>query len=316
MTEEKEDPNARDKFIIGQYPNEFEFECAFKKIFTDEIEIDDRYSYENTFGNLDEKIQFILNGNDSLLKGYENNINDFNNINTTNNFNDIDNSFNFVISNNSENKNNYSIQKSKIKVIKNNFILFDELEKDITSIYSKKNQIFMNIGVNIRKKRKFMEDMIRKRIKSDFYRVIRKNLNSKINSKDINLKKSFDFPQTMITNVSKNHCKKNLNMTLKEILKFYYKTDNQEINSINLMISENNKSIILLLENKKIYELENIFSMKIVDLYNEYSKSNQFQESIRELIKEGNYFDYIKKYIEVAEKSVNYYQNTFCEEEY
>ena len=316
MTEEKEDPNARDKFIIGQYPNEFEFECAFKKIFTDEIEIDDRYSYENTFGNLDEKIQFILNGNDSLLKGYENNINDFNNINTTNNFNDIDNSFNFVISNNSENKNNYSIQKSKIKVIKNNFILFDELEKDITSIYSKKNQIFMNIGVNIRKKRKFMEDMIRKRIKSDFYRVIRKNLNSKINSKDINLKKSFDFPQTMITNVSKNHCKKNLNMTLKEILIFYYKTDNQEINSINLMISENNKSIILLLENKKIYELENIFSMKIVDLYNEYSKSNQFQESIRELIKEGNYFDYIKKYIEVAEKSVNYYQNTFCEEEY
>ena len=273
MTEEKEDPNAPDKIIIRQDPNEFE--CAFKKNFIDEIEIDDRYSYENTFGNLDEKIQFILNGNDSLLKGYENNINDFNNI--------------------------------------NNFILFDELEKDITSIYSKKKQIFMNIGA---KKRKFMKDMIRKRIKSDFYRVIRKNLNSKINSKDINLKKSFDFPQTMITNVSKNHCKKNLNMTLKEILKFYYKTDNQEINSINLMISENNKSIILLLENKKIYELENIFSMKIVDLYNEYSKSNQFQESISELIKEGNCLDYIKKYIEVAEELVNYYQKSSCEEEY
>ena len=275
MTEEKEDPNAPDKIIIRQDPNEFE--CAFKKNFIDEIEIDDRYSYENTFGNLDEKIQFILNGNDSLLKGYENNINDFNNI--------------------------------------NNFILFDEIKIDITSIYSKKKQIFMNIGANIGKKRKFMKDKIRKRIKSDFYRVIRKNLNSKINSKVINLKKSFDFPQTMITNVSKNHCKKNLNMTLKEILIFYYKTDNQEINSINLMISENNKSIILLLENKKIYELEYIFSMRIVDLYNEYSKSNQFQESIRELIKEGNYFDYIKKYIEVAEKLVNYYQYS-CEEEY
>ena len=305
MTEEKEDPNAPDKIIIRQDPNEFE--CAFKKNFIDEIEIDDRYSYENTFLNLDEEIQFIFGGNDSLLKRCENNINDFNNIN---------NSFNFVISNNSENKNNYSIQKSKIKVIKNNFIFFDELEKDITSIYSKKKQIFMNIGANIGKKRKFMKDKIRKRIKSDFYRVIRKNLNSKINSKDINLEKSFDFPQTMITNVSKNHCKKNLNMTLKEILKFYYKTDNQEINSINLMISKNNKSIILLLENKKIYELEYIFSMKIVDLYNEYSKSNQFQESIRELIKEGNYFDYIKKYIEVAEKLVNYYQKSYCEEEY
>ena len=276
MTEEKEDQNAPDEYIIRQDPNEFE--CAFKKNFIDEIEIDDRYSYENTFGNLDEKIQFILNGNDSLLKGYENNINDFNNI--------------------------------------NNFILFDELKMDITSIYSKKKQIFMNIGANIGKKRKFMKDKIRKRIKSDFYRVIRKNLNSKINSKVINLKKSFDFPQTMITNVSKNHCKKNLNMTLKEILKFYYKTDNQEINSINLMISENNKSIILLLENKKIYELEYIFSMKIVDLYNEYSKSNQFQESIRELIKEGNYFDYIKKYIEVAEELVNDYQKSSCEEEY
>ena len=76
MTEEEEDSNAPDKIIFRQDPNEFE--CASK---IDEIEIDDRYSYENTFGNLDEKIQFILNGNDSLLKGYENNINDFNNIN-------------------------------------------------------------------------------------------------------------------------------------------------------------------------------------------------------------------------------------------
>ena len=288
MTEEKEDPNAPDKIIFRLCPNEFE--CASE---IDENEIDDRYSYENTFGNLDEKIQFILNGNDSLLKGYENNINDFNNINI-----------------NSKNNNEFNPSNG-------NFILFDEIKIDITSIYSKKKQIFMNIGANIGKKRKFMKDKIRKRIKSDFYRVIRKNLNSKINSKDINLEKSFDFPQTMITNVSKNHCKKNLNMTLKEILIFYYKTNNQEINSINLMISENNKSIILHLENKKIYELENIFSMKIVDLYNEYSKSNQFQESIRELIKEGNYFDYIKKYIEVAEKLVNYYyQKSSCEEEY
>ena len=82
------------------------------------------------------------------------------------------------------------------------------------------------------------------------------------------------------------------------------------------MISENNKSIILLLENKKIDELEYIFSMKIVDLYNEYTKSNQFHESILELKKEGNYFYYIKKYIEVAEKLVNDYQKSSCEEEY
>ena len=301
MTEEEEDSNAPDKIIFRQDPNEFE--CASK---IDEIEIDDRYSYKNTFLNLDDEIQFIFGGNDSLLKRCENNINDFNNIN-----------INIIQDKNLEK--NLQLDKSKnntdFKPFNDNFILFDELKMDITSIYSKKKQIFMNIGV---KKRKFMKDMIRKRIKSDFYRVIRKNLNSKINSKDINLKKSFDFPQTMITNVSKNHCKKNLNMTLKKILIFYYKTNNQEINSINLMISENNKSIILHLENKKIYELENIFSMKIVDLYNEYSKSNQFQESIRELIKEGNCLDYIKKYIEVAEKLVNYYQNqkSSCEEKY
>ena len=256
MTEEEEDSNAPDKIIFRQDPNEFE--CASK---IDEIEIDDRYSYKNTFLNLDDEIQFIFGGNDSLLKRCENNINDFNNKN-----------INIIQDKNLEK--NLQLDKSKnntdFKSFNDNFIFFDELEKDITSIYSKKNQIFMNIGANIRKKRKFMEDMIRKRIKSDFYRVIRKNLNSKINSKDINLEKIFDFPQTMITNVSKNHCKKNLNMTLKEILIFYYKTDNQEINSINLTISENNKSIILLLENKKIYELEYIFSMKIVDLYNEY----------------------------------------------
>lgn len=289
MTEENEDPNAPDINIIRQ------IEMTFEKYFGDEIVVGGRYSCENNFGNLEETNQFILNEKK----------------NTPNYFNEIDDSFSFWILDNSKNNNIFN---------PSNFILFDELNIDITSktsIYSEKKQIFMNIGANIGKKRKFMKDMIRKRIKSDFYRVIRKNLNSKINSKFINLKKSFDFPQTMITNVSKNHCKKNLNMTLKEILKFYYKTDNQEINSINLMISENNKSIILLLENKKIDELEYIFSKKIVDLYNEYTKSNQFHESILELKKEGNYFDYIKKYIEVAEKLVNYYyQKSSCEEEY
>ena len=309
MTEEKEDQNAPDEYIIRQDPNEFE--CAFKKIFVDENEIGDRYSYENSFGNSEETNTFILNPNDSPLKKYENNIKDFNNINTTNYLKDVDEPFIFWTQNNHENNDKFNLSNV-------NFKLFNVIKTDTTSKYSEKNQIFMNKGPNIGKKRKFMKDMIRKRIKSDFYRVIRKNLNSKINSEDINLKNSFDFPQTMITNVSKNHCKKNLNMTLKEILIFYYKTDNQEINSINLMISENNKSIILLLENKKIYELEYIFSMKIVDLYNEYTKSKQFQESILELKKEGNYFDYIKKYIEVAEKLVNYYQNqkSSCEEEY
>ena len=110
MTEEKEDQNARDKFIIGQYPNELE--CASK---IDEIEIDDRYSYKNTFLNLDDEIQFIFGGNDSLLKRCENNINDFNNINTTNNFNDMDNSFNFVISNNSENNNKFKQSNGNFK---------------------------------------------------------------------------------------------------------------------------------------------------------------------------------------------------------
>ena len=283
MTEEKEDPNAPDEIIIRQ------IEMTFEKYFGDEIVVGGRYSCENNFGNLEETNQIILNEKK----------------NTSNYLKDVDEPFIFWTQNNPENNDKFNLSNV-------NFILFNEIKTDVTSEYSKKKQIVMNIGPNIGKKRKFMKDMIRKRIKSDFYRVIRKNLNSKINSEVINLKKSFDFPQTMITNVSKNHCKKNLNMTLKEILIFYYKTNNQEINSINLMISENNKSIILHLENKKIYELENIFSMKIVDLYNEYSKSNQFQESIRELIKEGNYFDYIKKYIEVAEKLVNYY----CEEEY
>ena len=308
MIEEKEDSNAPDKFIFSQDEFECEFERAFKEIFTHEI--DDRHPHENTFRNSEETNTFILNPDISPLKKDENNIKDFNNINTSNYLKDVDEPFIFWTPNNPENNDKFNLSNV-------NFILFNEIKTDVTSEYSKKKQIFMNIGPNIGKKRKFMKDMIRKRIKSDFYRVIRKNLNSKINSKDINLKKSFDFPQTMITNVSKNHCKKNLKMTLKEILIFYYKTDNQEINSINLMISKNNKSIILLLENKKIYELENIFSMKIVDLYNEYSKSNQFQESISELIKEGNCLDYIKKYIEVAEKLVNYYyQKSSCEEEY
>jgi hypothetical protein len=72
MIEYKEDSNAPDIFIIRQDPNESE--RAPKKNFIDEIEIDDRYSYENTFGNLDEAIQFVLGGKDSPPKRYENNL--------------------------------------------------------------------------------------------------------------------------------------------------------------------------------------------------------------------------------------------------
>jgi len=150
-------------------------------------------------------------------------------------------------------------------------------------------------------KRKYMKDMMRKKIKSNFY----KNLSKRLKMKKIIFNQDI-FPQKMIKDVSKEMCKNNLNMTLEELLK---NIDKKEINETFNENKVNFKNeIIKSYDNTKKKDLFNILNKKIEEIYKEYLESEEFKNSIKKLVEEGNFFDYIKDYIEAAEQVVEYYK--------
>ena len=51
-------------------------------------------------------------------------------------------------------------------------------------------------------------------------------------------------------------------------------------------------------DNTKKKDLFNILNKKIEEIYKEYLESEEFKNSIKKLVEEGNFFDYIKDYIE------------------
>ena len=59
-----------------------------------------------------------------------------------------------------------------------------------------------------------------------------------------------------------------------------------------------------------IYQKDNIFNQTFKNLFSEYLESKEFKNSIIKLKEEGNYFDYIKDYIDKAKDFVNYFSKS------
>ena len=131
------------------------------------------------------------------------------------------------------------------------------------------------------KARKNMQDNMRKKIKSNFYKELKKIVNVKY--------KDLKFSQKMIINVAKEENKNNLTSSLRDVL-------------IAQKIKENDDIL-----NNISAEDDNIFNKKIKYLFNEYLNSAQFQDSIKNLVDEGELFDYIHKYIQVAENYISFF---------
>ena len=130
-----------------------------------------------------------------------------------------------------------------------------------------------------------MPDDIRKKIKSRFFKALKININNILgNSK--NTKKSEFLPQDFISNISKKENQLMLDDTLKNLILKY----NAEY-----------------LNNITKTDINNILNKKIKELFSEYLKSKEFEESINNLKEEGNYFEYIKDYITYAKDFINYF---------
>ena len=207
----------------------------------------------------------------------------------------------------------------------------DELfTKSKTKVLSKKykpSPIFKVHHVIEKNVRKNGPDNIRKKIKTNFSKQISKKLNDRL--KEYNMPKSFKFPQLIVINVTKDTNKINLGLTLETMIsegdkekefinkkRKRKKKDNLELWEIVVKyikikekerILKNNKENIEYLKKNNIREIDKFLKMKMEEIYGEYLDSVEFQNSIEKLIKKGDYYGYIHKYIKAAEGFVDYY---------
>ena len=149
---------------------------------------------------------------------------------------------------------------------------------------------------DIKNVRKFSNDMIRKKILGKFLKEILLRFQKLYPEENDKIKKLFKFDKKYKENISIREYKKIFNYTLEEFLgENCYDKYKENFNELKLNTS--------------------IFSRKMKDLYKEYLDSQQFEESIMKLKEEGELFDYIHQYINIANNIINYYEESKCREE-
>ena len=273
------------------------------------IDISDEESFEFHFNHVFKQNQPMQDSSDDegIYKNPEHTKNtkketgEVNKIKTEEKIVDIKNS-KMIIKNVESQLENIIITSPIFKVSKN--ILFHaEDDFDYYKKYTSQNSIF-NVWKN-KESRKEKPDEIRKKIKSRFFKSLKNCINDELNK--ISFPYEFEFlPQNFISNISKNENKIIINKTLKEII-LDNKEDNSEKCNNNIKLLEHlniNKN------NKEIGKIYNIFNQTFENLFSEYLESKEFKNSIIKLKEEGNYFEYIKDYIDKAKDFVNYFSKS------
>lgn len=213
--------------------------------------------------------------------------------------------------------------EKKVTILNNELKFFDEsIEKEKFSSKYKKPPIFKQNRLKTKRERKKMKDNMKKRIKSHFLKGTKNKLNNIL--KEQNLKQSFNFPQRIVIDVTKERNKKNFGITLEETLsngdynskiinnKRNKRDNDSKISFPNLykrckeiekakIIQEENKEILKALNDKTNAQLEIFLNKKMEVIYQEYLKSDEYENSIKRLKEEGNYYDYIHDYVQTAE---------------
>ena len=175
----------------------------------------------------------------------------------------------------------YFFTKKTIK-LNENFQIFKKAQKNYKSIIYYQIQIFTNIIRNIVKRDSEEQFLNRKKIRTKFYDLVIKKLNTLTNSE------KYSFQQNM-TNDEEN--KWIANLTLKDVLdKINFFKENNEISNVEKLNDNNN-------------ELDTFFKMKIKNIYDNYVKSKQYCLSIKEFEEEDEYYyDDIYKYNKEVKK--------------
>lgn len=217
-----------------------------------------------------------------------NNIHNDNSIDSTssNNNSNIENNNNSINDNNISNQQTENIDNNSINEINNNNKKV--YNKHRISFRFKKEPIFENVGgkTKINRRRKLMGENKRKKIKSNFFKVLKNKLkqfkDKKTNKSIFDSKNCFSFPQSMIIDVGKEENKKILKKTLKNVL-----YDENSKANIEAQIEESASLI------KKINKIKtNFINIKdLIPLFNRLRK-------IKSIVK----IDKLTKRIDILEK--------------
>ena len=172
------------------------------------------------------------------------------------------------------------------------------------------------------KTRKEKEDNIRKKIKTNFFKILREVVNTKL--KEAGAEYVFEcFPQGFIVDITRKTNYEALELTYEELFDYAYnkmisEKSNQEKEYIKSRketsekkYKKNKETMEYLKVNSKISEKsgwERIRNMKYIDLLKAYFNSYEFQQVVEQLSKKESKF-YIDAYKHFASTLVEYFQS-------
>ena len=271
-------------------------EVNSKNVDNEQLDINIRF-----MSNFKNEINFSFNKEEDLFNQEENSIinNDINN-NTFSNeypfYNDI-----------LDNINTRQKKKKKKNIFNviypNKIALFTETEIELPEILIGRKR------ESERKRRKYNQDNIRKKIKRGFLSILIDKLNKILASIGISLY-FVKLPQSFVSDVVRKTNKEILNLTLEEIFKKeeLYKLDKDE----DLIKYRHNLDVVNDEEIQGNAEIKNILNKKYYEIYEDYINSKEFKVDEINRLKKNNSEEaddeYIKKYIFLAQHLLEFFE--------
>ena len=262
----------------------------------DNEQLDINIRFKSNFNNV---INFSFNKEEDLFNQEENSIinNDINYYTFSNEYpfyNDIlDNTIQLV----EKKKNIFNV------IYPNKIALFTKTDIELPEILIGRKR------ESERKRRKYNQDNIRKKIKRGFLSILIDKLNKILASIGISLY-FVKLPQSFVSDVVRKTNKEILNLTLEEIFKKeeLYKLDKDE----DLIKYRHNLDVVNDEEIQGNAEIKNILNKKYYEIYEDYINSKEFKVDEINRLKKNNSEEaddeYIKKYIFLAQHLLEFFE--------
>jgi hypothetical protein len=206
-------------------------------------------------------------------------------------------------------------------ILDNTIQSFEKKKNIFNVIYPNKIALFTETEIELpeiligrkreseRKRRKYNQDNIRKKIKRGFLSILIDKLNKILVSIGISLY-FVKLPQSFVSDVVRKTNKEILNLTLEEIFKKeeLYKLDKDE----DLIKYRHNLDVVNNEEIQGNAEIKNILNKKYYEIYEDYINSKEFKVDEINRLKKNNSEEaddeYIKKYIFLAQHFLEFFE--------
>ena len=262
----------------------------------DNEQLDINIRFKSNFNNV---INFSFNKEEDLFNQEENSI-----INNDINYYTFSNEYPFYNDILDNTVQSFEKKKNIFNVIyPNKIALFTKTEIELPEILIGRKR------ESERKRRKYNQDNIRKKIKRGFLSILIDKLNKILASIGISLY-FVKLPQSFVSDVVRKTNKEILNLTLEEIFKKeeLYKLDKDE----DLIKYRHNLDVVNDEEIQGNAEIKNILNKKYYEIYEDYINSKEFKVDEINRLKKNNSEEaddeYIKKYIFLAQHLLEFFE--------